>query len=347
MAKVRLAMGRALAGSAMLVCNLLASAHAQSTAEIAAYKGADRTSRLESGARNEGALALYAVGTQSDPVYQAFGKKYPFLKVDIVRADSPTMTRRLMEEYAAQTYLADAIELNTGAMAALKEAGILQAFDSPELAAYRKEAVEPGRHWALEYESYLSLGYNPKLVSDDQAPRTLDDLLDPKWRGKMAIAGTSTLANWVGALLRDKDEAFVRKLGAQQIKVFEISARAVANMVVSGEVPLSPTIFDSHMANSRDQGATVAWRALGGVYPSTNAVALASRAKHPHAALLYVDFALSKEGQEINQKLGNASGRTDIVNTSRPAHVYYLADEPNYVANYEKWLALGRQAFGK
>jgi iron(III) transport system substrate-binding protein len=321
-------------------------ASAQSPAQVANYQGADRNAYLEAGARREGQLTLYVVGTQTDPVYQAFAKKYPFLKVDVVRTDSALSTRRIIEEYAAQTYLVDAVELSSGAMGALRDAGLLQPFWSPELAAFRKEAIEPRRHWAIDYESYLGLGYNTKVISDADAPHNLNDLLDPKWQGKMAIAGTTTLGNWIGALLRDKDEAFVRRLGTQKIKVFEVSARAIANMVIAGEAPLSPTIFASHVTNSRAQGAAFAWRALDGAYASSNGVAMATRAPHPHAAMLFLDYELSHEGQVVNTKIGNASARLDVADMLRPERVYYLGDDPDYQAKYEKWLRLGREVFG-
>ena len=64
------------------------------------------------------------------------------------------------------------------------------------------------------------------------------------------------------------------------------------------------------------------------------------------AAMLFMDFVLSKEGQQIFQKLGYSTARTDLQNGDKPAKIYYLADEPDYIANYEKWIALGREAFG-
>jgi iron(III) transport system substrate-binding protein len=185
------------------------------------------------------------------------------------------------------------------------------------------------------------------LVAQADAPKTLDDLLLPAWQGKMAVPGTTTLANWVGALILDKGEAFVRRLGVQKIRVFQVSARAVANFVVSGEVPLSPAIYNSHVANSRAHGAHVAWRALGGVYSTTGAIALAREAPHPYAAMLFIDYVLSREGQLVYQSLGYASSRTDLENPQKPAKIYYLADRPSYLQDYERWSSLARQVFGK
>jgi iron(III) transport system substrate-binding protein len=314
---------------------------------LANYAGADRQAVLEQGARQEGQLLIYATGTQADPLYQAFARKYPFIRVNSFRADSADVARRIIEEYRARRYLADAIDLSTAALHQMLEAGLLRPFRSPELASIRREAIEPGGHWAIDYESYLSLGYNTDLIAEADAPKTLDDLLLPAWQGKMAVPGTTTLANWVGALMLDKGEAFVRRLGAQKIRIFQVSARAVANFVVSGEVALSPALYNSHIANSRAQGAHVAWRALGGVYSTTGAIALARQAPHPHAAMLYVDYVLSREGQLVYQSLGYASSRTDLQNPEKPAKIHYLADRPTYLRDYESWSSLARQVFGK
>jgi iron(III) transport system substrate-binding protein len=160
----------------------------------------------------------------------------------------------------------------------------------------------------------------------------------------MGIAGTSTLPNWIGAVFRDKGdkgEDFLHKLAAQNMRVYEISARAVANLVISGEVPLSPALFNSHVFVSRGQGAPIAWRALGGVYSTTGGMALPARPPHPNAAMLYIDFILSKEGQQLYQKLGYATAREDLDNPDKPSTIYYLSDEPNYVEEFETWQTLG------
>ena len=328
-------------------CPEIARAAPQTVAEIATYAGADRQAILEAGATKEGELQLYQIGTQSEPILQAFGRKYPFLRVLPYRGDSVTVARRVQEEYKAARYVVDAFELDRAGLRTIHEAGFLQPFKSPELAALRDIAKEPGGHWANDYESYVGLGYNTKMVSEVDRPKSYDDLLDPKWTGKMAVPGTTTMANFIGALLKEKDEAFLKRLGAQKIRVYEITGRAVANLVVAGEVPLSPAIFNSHMANSRDQGASVDWRAIGGVYSTTGAVALPARSAHPHAAMLYIDFMLSREGQIMMQKIGYASARTDLDNREKPERIYYLGDEPDYARNYEKWSTLGRQYIGR
>jgi iron(III) transport system substrate-binding protein len=336
-----------LLAGAMAVIATCAFAQPKTVAEIAQYKGPDRQKIFEEGARKEGRIMIYATGTQADPVYKAFGEKFPFIKVEALRQDSSLITRRLLEEYNAGTFNADALQLNTTGLHPLREAGVLQPYYSPEVAAFDPAVVEKNNHWVIDYESYLSLGYNTNLVSEADAPKTLDDLLDPKWKGKMAMPGTTTLANWIGAVLKEKDEAYLRKLGQQNIRIYEVSARAVANLIISGEVALSPAIYNSHVANSREaSNAPIAWRAISGVYPTNDGAVIVSRAPHPFAAMLFVDFVLSQEGQKILMKLGYTSARKDLPGSQRPSKIYYLGDDPNYLQNYEKWIALGRQVFG-
>ena len=320
----------------------------QTVAEIATYTGADRQAVLEAGARKEGSILVYTTGTQTQPIMDAFHAKYPYVRVEVFRADTSDLARRMLEEYRAGRYVVDCPDLSIEGMHYLRDAGHLQPYGSPELAAIRPEAIEKNRRWANDYESYIGLGFNTKIVPEAEAPQTYDDLLDARWKGKMAVgANASSFGNWVGVMLLQKGEDYVRKLGQQQIRVFEMTGRAVANLVVSGEAPLSPSIYNSHMANSQDQGASVSWRDLGGVFAQVGAISIATRAPHPHATMLFIDFNLSKEGQAMRQKLGYATARTDLPNRAKPNTVLYTMERPDYDAEMEKWLAFGRQVFGK
>ena len=321
----------------------------QTVAEIANYTGDDRQAILEAGAVKEGKVTIYtSIG--DNVIFDALGKKYPFIRVEAVRMDSPEMAQRVIQEYKVGRAVADTAGSATGALHPLIEAGILQPYKSPEWANFRGEALEKGRHWAYDFESYVSLGFNTKLISPDEAPKTLDDYLDPKWRDKMAVPGSSTLPNWIGTVLREKGEKgeeFLRAVARQNIKVFGISGRALANFVISGEVPLSPTVFSSHFAGAASKGAAVSWRAVSGVYANVSGVSLLKNAPHPHAAMLYLDYAFSREAQAVFVSQGYASGRTDVVSPDRPDKIYYLSEEPNYNQIYEKWSDLGRTIFGR
>jgi iron(III) transport system substrate-binding protein len=333
----------------VLACFAL-PAIAASVAEVANYMKDDRQAFLEAGARKEGVVQLYGTGTQDEPIYEAFRKKYPYIKFEAFRAGAVDVARRLLEETKANRYTADAIFLSTGALGELKKAGgILQPFNTPDLANFRDNAIEASHLWVYDYQSYLSLGWNTKEIKEADVPKTYDDLLDPKWKGKLYVSDwASTFAYWIGAAKIAKGEDYLLKLAQQGVIAYAVSPRAVANFVVSGEAPISPVIYSSHMANSKREGASVAWRALGPTFTQVGAVAVHAKAPHPHSAMLLLDFFLSKEMQATRLDLGYSTARTDMTNIQTPPdQVLDLPSRPNFTQEFEEWSALGLKVFGK
>lgn len=318
-------------------------------AELATYMGADRQQLLEAGARQEGKMLLYTSGILTQavrPLIDAFTAKYPFVKVDVFRADNQELVQRITQEYQAGRYDFDVIETTVEAVQILKETGRLQAFKSPEFAAYPKDALDADGFFAPVRESYVGMGYNTQLISREEAPKTVDDLLDPKWRGKMWVAGSGTGIRFVGNVVTTKGEEFLQKLREQRIRTQEISGRALADLVISGEVPLSPTIFDSHAFNSKKQGAPIDWLPLEPTTVNLGVVALAQRSPHPHAALLFIDFALSETGQNIYVGSEYGSARQGMQGTNKNFKKLYLENVvKDYVAAYEKWEKLFKSTF--
>jgi iron(III) transport system substrate-binding protein len=321
----------------------------QTVSEIANYGGTDRQQLLEEGARREGALMLYATGTQIQPLLDRFSQKYPYIKVSMPRASSVDVIRKVIEEYGAGLYQVDAYELSSYGLVVAREQGLLQPFTSPELADYDPSTIEPGRNWISVRESYLGIGYNTQKIRAEDAPKSYQDLLDPKWKSKMAISGSlSTSANWVGAMVIGLGIDYVRKLGQQDIRVYELTGRALANLTISGEVPLSPTTYNSHVEASRALGAPIAWNLPGPVPVTDTSTALALKAPHPHAAMLMIDFLLSQEGQAIYRDLGYAPSRNGMAPKDLPVlQKLYLTNRPNYVREFEQWAALVQQTIFK
>ena len=334
---------------ALCAAALPALAAPKTVSEIANYAGADRQQVLEDGARREGALMLYATGTQIQPLLDRFMQKYPFIKVSMPRASSIDVTRKVIEEYGAGLYQVDAYELSSYGLVVPRAEGLLQPFSSPELADYDQSTIEPAHNWVSVRESYLGIGYNTQKISAQDAPKSYQDLLDPRWKGKMAISGSlSTSANWVGAMVISLGADYVRKLGQQDIRIYELTGRALANLTISGEVPLSPTIYNSHVEASRALGAPIAWNVPGPVPVTDTSTALALKAPHPHAAMLLIDFLMSKEGQAIYRDLGYVPSRNGMAPKELPAlQKLYLTNRPNYVQEFEGWAALVRETIFK
>lgn len=323
-----------------------------SRAELALYQGADREQILIEGAKKEGQLVFYTSNTWiAGPVSQEFAKRYPFIKANVWRNDSKSILKRLTEEHAAGRYLADVVETSPEYITLLVQASMLQDHYSPELSAYDDQAKVKGKRGVLAWtnrEIYISLGFNSQLIPPSDAPKTLKDYLDPKWKGKMSIAGTTTGARWVGAVLDAMGGEFLKKLSAQEINVQNISGAALSGLVASGEVPLSPTIFNSNIFTYKQKKAPVEWRPVDPVIAGVGSSGMIVNAPNPHAALLFLDYLHSKLGQQVAMKGGLSSARTDIGSLEQKFKKLYIESKytpEEFEKKFNEWETLMRKLF--
>jgi iron(III) transport system substrate-binding protein len=323
-----------------------------SITELALYRGTDREKILIEGAKKEGQVVFYTSNTWvAGPVSQEFEKKYPFVKANVWRSDSKALLKRLTEEVSANRHIADVIETSPEYMFLMIREKLLQEYASPELSAYDDEAKIKGNIGVFglaNREIYISLGYNSNLIPAPDVPKSVKDYLDPRLKGKMSIAGTTTGVQWVGALLDMMGREFLEKLSAQEINVQNISGAALSGLVASGEVPLSPTIFNSNIYTHKQKSAPVEWRPIEPVIAGVGTSGMVVNAPHPHAALLFLDYLHSKFGQEVAMKGGLSSPRNDIGSLDQKFKKLYLESKytpEEFEKKINEWEALMRKLF--
>lgn len=299
-------------GWPLLLVLLWAADHAAaaSVEEIALNKSANRQALLEDGAKKEGKLLWYTtliVNQALKPIKAAFEKRYPFVQVEYHRADSEALAQRMLAEYQAKRHDVDILD-GTSTIVMLKKAGYIQRFATPQLNDYPARLKEAQGHWAVPNLYFMTLGYNTSLVAPNEVPKTLNDLLNPKWKGKMIwpTSGGSGAPVFIGNVLltlgEQKGMAYLKQLAGQNIAKSSASARAVMDMVVAGEFAIGINMFNYHALISRSAGAPVDWQAIEPVPALVKTLGLAKNAPHPHASMLFIDFLLSKEGQKILQE---------------------------------------------
>lgn len=296
--------------------------------ELALYKGADRQQILEEGAKKEGKLLVYTTGTQAvTPVNEAFQKKYPFIKVETWRTSSGPLIARATEEFKGANYIMDLMDSSQTSQEFLARFGIIQHFISPNFAQIDDEAktMVPGdKGPRVVFRSYgIGFGYNTKKLSKDQLPKSYQDLTDPKWRGKLAIAGSNSGASWVRAIQANYNEDLLKKIAAQNFPIQMISAMALVGLVESGEYAGSPTLYDANVYGRRLSGAPVDWVALEPAWVNADSIGIAKYAPHPCAALLYADFEYGKEAGEIHRSFGYNSFRKDVAPVAQRYKKYF------------------------
>ena len=302
----RLAILAALA--LVVVCST--SARALTTAEILNYKGPDRQKVLEEGARREGEVVIYSgmiVNQLLRPLTEAFEKKYPFIKTRYYRADGNQVIVKVLAEMQANSLVADLVE-GSGMSGVVAGSKIVLPFYSPLFDELRSEDIAPDRTWAATRYRYIGFGYNTQFVSKDEAPKSYDDLLNPKWKGKMAwnsgsdasgalVTISSLLASWG----EQKTAAYIAKLAKQDITPLSVSNRQIVDQVILGEYWMGVGISAHHPIISAGRGAPSATVLFDPIPSLIDCVQVLKGTKHPHAAMLFVDFILSTEAQRMMQ----------------------------------------------
>jgi iron(III) transport system substrate-binding protein len=273
-------------------------------AELAVYNGPDREQLLTAGAKREGKVVWYtalAGGSYKD-LARAFEAKYG-VPVEVYRGASRDLIAKVLAESQAKKYLMDVAESSLPLLMLMREMKRLTPFYLPHLGKFSADAKEEAGKgtvfWATDRESYMGFAYHRQKLPASAVPKNYDGLLNPSLRGRMAMVTTDTGSRTVGAMLRTKGEEFLKRLHAQEITMHSVSGQAMNDMIVSGEVEASPTIFRNHALVAASKGAPVAWVPMDVVPASAGSAALSSFAPHPHAAVLFIDFLFSPDGQKI------------------------------------------------
>ena len=285
-------------------------AQALTAEEILNYNGPDRQKLLEDGARREGSVVIYSgmiVNQLLRPLTEAFEKKYPFIKTRYWRGDSNQVVVKVYAEMRANALEADVVE-GSGISGSVEGSKIVLPFYSPLFDAIRKEDVAPDRTWAATRFRYIGLGYNTNLIAKDEAPKSYDDLLDPRWKGKMAwhvgsdasgaLVTITTLLATRGEAMTD---AYLAKLARQDIAPLSVSNRQVVDQVILGEYWMGLGISAHHPVISAGRGAPAATVLLDPIPSLSDGIQVLKGTKHPHAAMLFVDFILSEQAQRMVQ----------------------------------------------
>lgn len=288
--------------------------------EIALLKGPERQKILEEGAKKEGKLLWYTtliVNQLVRPMKDAFEKQYPFIKIDYFRGNSEQVAQKVMTEYQGRRFEVDLVD-GTGSTPMLTKAGLLQRFFSPHLSEYPPELKDPQGYWGATNLYFMTLGYNTRLVKPEEVPRTWDDLLNPKWRGRMVwstSAGSGAplfIGNVLMSMGKEAGMAYLARLAKQSIVNTTASGRAVLDSVIAGEYPMAIHIFNHHAVISRQKGAPSEWQPLEPVAAPVGVIGLPKNAPHPHAAMLFLDFVLSKKGQNVFREVNYLPAHPEI-----------------------------------
>ena len=254
---------------------------------------------------------------QLNAVKKAFEKKYPNIKMDYYFAGTGKVITKIATEAKSGQVAADVIWVGDPAdYIGFKKLGILQKYESPEAKNIDKAFIDPEGYYTGARMMNMGIAYNTTKVKKEEAPKTWNDLLDPKWKGQIVMtdpgtAGTTKYA--VGALMASKDygPAFFEKLKANGTEL-QSGTTASHNQIAAGAYKVGMCL-DYVTNNLKAKGSTIDFVYLDkDIVSIFSPVALVKGAKNEKNGKLLIDFILSKEGQEVLVANNLLSVRKDV-----------------------------------
>src|SRR5262245_15842978 len=263
---------------------------------------AERQVRLVQNARAEGEAVIYlnldAVVTKA--LIDSFTAKYPGVNVQIGRFSGASIIPRVETEARAGKLAADVIMSGELGILVLIDKGVMARYRSPQLAGYPESFRDKDNYWNVNLLNVLVPVYNTRLVGKDEVPQRLEDLLLPRWKGKLAMDSQSFY--WFGALQQQMGEnlsnKLLRGLNEQQLRHVR-GRRLLTQLVAAGEYDLAVEPNLNSVLTMAHQGAPVWFAPVKPLYLRPSFLYMIRTAPHPHAGALLIDYFLSEEGQKI------------------------------------------------
>ncbi len=306
--------------------------------------GVDRSQRILAGAKKEGTVTLYSSATIADmnPQVSAFEKKHG-IKVRVWRASSEDIARRILNEQRAGRFEADIVETAGPDMEVLVREKALQPFHTPVSATLLPAATYAHRQWIATRINLFVAGYNTKLIGAAEAPKRYEDLVDPKWKGKLAVEAND--ANWFMQLAtvigEDKAVTLFRDIVGRNGMSVRRGHSLLANLVPSGEVALALTLYGYRVEQLKHEGAPIEILYLPPLIALPTGTGIVRGAPRPHAAALLADFFLT-DGQAILAERFNFPVNPKV----RPAPDHLsLIDVAKFLDEGERWTKLYASIF--
>jgi len=264
---------------------------------------------LVDAAEKEGALTYYTANfaETEQEVIKAFNKRFPKIKVSMVRAPGGQLITRIKTEAAAGKLAADVVNhSDRGLMLELQD--MFADYTPPNAADYRPDALVHPKFWPGVTLGWC-IAYNTQLVKN--APKTWMDLTKDEYKGKQIgqVVGPSGGTTWTRIMFERQvlGEDYWKKQAALGITLYP-SGAPTSDSLVRGEVSIAPLLYNIIYTKIVEGAPAEAIFAPEGVPIVPYADGIPKTSKSPNAAKLFMNWRLSKEGQAFQiEKLGNIS----------------------------------------
>ena len=287
----------------------------QILAKLSKLSPEQRQNALIDKAKGEGEISFYSSlqAQQIEPFIQTFRKRHPFVKVNPYRVSGNRQVIKIQTEMNAGNHLFDVTNGSAEQASALKKIGAIDPYQSPQREFFPPSNKDKEGFFSSLYVIPMVVGYNTNLVKRADAPRTYEDLLQPKWKANMFLDDEAY--EWFAVLLkhfgREKGLQYMRSLAKQELRMVR-GRTAQTQLIAAGERPIAIVLSGHTVLDLKARGAPLDQVILDPYFAQANKLMLAHHAPHPHAAALFMDWALSEEGQSLITTFGRVVARKGV-----------------------------------
>jgi iron(III) transport system substrate-binding protein len=244
-----------------------------------------------------------------DTWFETFRKAYPGITVEATRLGSSALAQRFTTEYAAGASQTDAVmTLFDDTLVRWQQDGWVRRVSVPEAAGMPAHYKRDDRLFTIQLTRSVAFS-NKSRVRENDAPRDWADFFDPKWKDKVgmdppwrSVVVQGMIAEWDAIGLKDT----ARRLKANGVRFFNGSA-GVIQALIRGDINVAPVI-ESPVASALADGAPLRVNFPTSGVPAMESMAfLPEKAPHPEVGLVFLNWVLSKEGQQALQDITGAT----------------------------------------
>jgi iron(III) transport system substrate-binding protein len=326
----------------------------ETLAGLNAKPAEERQKILLENAKKEGNVNFYAATNLRDTqeIVTGFNKLYPFVKVGITSLGGPGVLNKVTTEERAGVTVADVVTMTGGYIPELIEKKLLAKYRSPMVPFVRKGFVDPEGYWPGVYAIGYTIIYNNKRVSQKDAPKRYEDLLQPRWKNNLLMDGEAhdLLAGLIDLWGEAKATAFLRQIAQdQKVTLSRQSHTFMTQLVATGE---NDVIVDGYVHNGialKEKGAPIDYVMMNPtIVRPPSIIAILARAPHPYASALFLDYHLSKEASEIMVKSqGRWAPRKDVPWTVEPQGELHVVSALQWGPKMRSLVSLFNKSIGQ
>jgi iron(III) transport system substrate-binding protein len=251
-------------------------------------------------AKKEGKIVVYGaqVPQAMEGVHKAFKAKYG-IDVEYWRGSSTQVAERALSEFRAGKPGYDVVEGNRGVQLIMRDEGLFQKYIPPSSEKFPAKFKEKDGMITPWRALPISILYNTDMVKPNEAPKTFDDLLSPKWTGKITMPDPTrhtTTAQFLWNLSKFKGDKWLDyvKALAKQKPILVESLAPVTTTIIKGEAPVGIT----YIKYMKQYKGPIGYVLMDKYLTDPNYMSLSAKTTRPNAARLYIDFVCSAEGQK-------------------------------------------------